>query len=211
MPFNPETSTAGLNMVSLGNDAYSAALPIGFSFEYFGTAYTSFTISSNGFITFSAQQDSGCCFYELPCNFEPSNLIAMGWTDLDPSQGGQISYVTRGAAPNRRLLVTFVDVPIVAAGAPTVGTVIVQAILREGTNEIEVHTVQQQGVTQFTRGIEGPATGGPIGAFLPGEVVSQLNLSQTAVRFTTGATPDGVGDACSNTTKVLGPSCFIIL
>jgi hypothetical protein len=53
-------------------------------------------------------------------------------------------------------------------------------------------------------------SGGPIAAFLPGEVQAVFNASQTAVRYTTSPTPDGVGDACSNSTKTQPSSCVII-
>ena len=36
----------------MGDDTYSAAVPIGFSFDFYGNTYTDCLISSNGYITF---------------------------------------------------------------------------------------------------------------------------------------------------------------
>ena len=60
IPFISQPAVA--NLVTLSDDAMSTALPIGFTFNFFGNAYTQFEISSNGFITFNLGANaSGCC------------------------------------------------------------------------------------------------------------------------------------------------------
>jgi hypothetical protein len=104
---------AGTN-VALGDDANSAALPIGFTFNFFGTNYTTFFIGSNGFITFGAGSTS-LTPQTLPNTGAPNNIIALAWRDLDPgSNGNLIRYQTLGTAPNRRLVVSFQNVPYFA-------------------------------------------------------------------------------------------------
>jgi hypothetical protein len=148
-------------LVSLSDDQVSGALPIGFSFDFFGNTYTNFHIGSNGFITFSTNTSSGCCSGQnLPTTTFPNDLIALFWEDLDPGNGGQpaineIRYATVGTAPNRTLIVEWDAVDHFSSGDNVTG----QIHLHEGTNCIETH-VQTQPATccNHTLGIEN-ATG----------------------------------------------------
>ena len=64
--------------VTLDDDQVSGALPIGFTFNFYGSNYTDFYISSNGFVTFTGGQDSGCCSGGLlPTSNDENNLIAL--------------------------------------------------------------------------------------------------------------------------------------
>lgn len=131
--------------VSLSDDAVSVALPIGFSFDFWGISYTNFYISSNGFITFNSGNDDGCCAGQnLPSTSSPNNLIAFAWEDLDPGNGGQpnnnlIRYQTIGTAPNRTLIVEFLNVEHISIG----NHVTAQVHLLESSNCIEIHTTSQ--------------------------------------------------------------------
>ncbi|MEX2595605.1 MAG: T9SS type A sorting domain-containing protein [Salibacteraceae bacterium] len=149
--FNPDTTSGGTN-VSLGDDAVSAQLPIGFTFRFFENQYTTFQISSNGFITFGSNTYNGCCSGQfLPNATLPNNLIAFAWEDLNPSQGGTISYQTVGTAPNRKLLVNFNAVPHFY----NVDNVTTQLQLWEGCGRIEIHTTTQPATCcNHTMGIE---------------------------------------------------------
>jgi hypothetical protein len=139
------------NAVSLGDDQVSGSNPIGFSFSFFCASYTDFYISSNGFITFSPSQPNGCCSGQfLPDGSTPNNLIAFNWTDCNPSQGGTITYTTIGTAPNRRLIVTFDDIPFYY-NYPFFS---VQTVLYESSNIIEIHTEYNDGSGGQTMGIE---------------------------------------------------------
>lgn len=138
--FAPASITG--TQVSLGDDQVSGALPIGFSFNFYGINYTEFYISSNGFITFSAGQPSGCCSGQnIPNAATPNNLIALAWEDLDPGNGGQpaenvVRYETIGTAPNRILVVEYFNVDHFSNG----NNVTTQAMLYETSNVIEIHT-----------------------------------------------------------------------
>lgn len=64
--------------------------PAGFRFNYGGVAYTSFYVSSNGFITFANPGSS------LPTNnlsTGPRTIIAPLWDDLQTGPAGRVSYV----------------------------------------------------------------------------------------------------------------------
>ena len=137
--------------VTLDDDQVSGALPIGFTFNFYGSNYTDFYISSNGFVTFTSGQDSGCCSGGLlPTSNDENNLIALVWEDLNPSSGGTIRYETIGTAPDRILVMEYVDVPYY----DTSNTVTAQLQLFEGTNRIEIHSSDVPSDGFATQGIE---------------------------------------------------------
>ena len=141
--------------VILTDDSVSGAIPIGFSFDFFGTAYSNLYISSNGFITFTAGSPNGCCTGQnLPNTATPNNLVAGWWEDLNPSGGGTHHYQTLGSAPNRVHVVQVTDVPHFGGG----NLVSMQYKLFETTNTIEVHyqAAPSDGGTH-TAGIENAA------------------------------------------------------
>ena len=166
------------------DDCVSTGLPVGFTFSFFGTSYTTFNLSSNGFIEFGANISQGCCAgRRIPLADGIDNIIAAAWTDLYPEGGGLISYETRGRAPTRYLVVDFRDIPWCCEfGVPRVST---QIILYEGSNAIEIHTANQQTGHTYTQGIE-DATGTQA-AFIPGRVAANYGIVNDAVRFTTSS------------------------
>ena len=164
------------------DDCLFTGLPIGFTFTFFGNNYSSFAVSTNGFITFGAGQSSGCCGgYPIPSPDDVDNVIAAAWTDLYPPGGGGIFYETRGQAPHRVLVIAFQDLP----WYPESGTsrVTSQIILYEGSNAIEIHTAHQSAGHGYTQGIED--ANGFQAASLPGRVAANYGLTNDAVRFTT--------------------------
>ena len=100
--------------VSLEDDQVSGAIPIPFPFRFYGVPVTDVFISSNGFVTFSPGQSSGCCSGRpIPSPFSPNNLIAGFWEDLNFPQGN-IRYAlheTVGSPGNRQFVVGFYNVP----------------------------------------------------------------------------------------------------
>ncbi|MEO6169264.1 MAG: GEVED domain-containing protein, partial [Chitinophagales bacterium] len=98
--FAPLSTTSGIN-VPLTDESVSGALPVGFSFKFYGIDYTDFYISSNGFITFDPFTGPGCCAGQYLPNYNfVKNLIAFAWEDLDPGLSGTITYYTTGVAPS---------------------------------------------------------------------------------------------------------------
>ena len=96
-------SGTGTQSVS-GDDSLSGPLNIGFSFPYFGNSFTSFKVSTNGFITF--RTDHSDSYYTngyLPDTSNPDGVVAALWDDLVVD--GRVYYQTLGTAPNRRLVV----------------------------------------------------------------------------------------------------------
>lgn len=146
----------GWTNITLSDDQVSGAVPIGFNFTFFGTAYTTGFISSNGFFTFTSTTASGCCSGQvLPNAGTPNNLIALVWNDLYPPGAGTVRYKTIGAAPNRTFILEFSGIPRCCG---SVAAVTVQMKIFEGTNCIEIHTNNQTSTGSATTGLEN-ATG----------------------------------------------------
>jgi hypothetical protein len=166
--------------VILMDEEVSGALPIGFPFEFFDSTYTSFYISSNGFVTFTSTSNTGCCDGQMiPDVNQPNNLIAIAWADLDPSSGGTIMYKTEGTAPNRKLTVTFLNVPHYNSMFTAVTA---QLVLYEGTHYIEIHTAATQGTSSdHTMGLENQ--NGTIGIAVPGRNASNWSIFSDFVQF----------------------------
>ncbi|MCC5945189.1 MAG: Ig-like domain-containing protein, partial [Bernardetiaceae bacterium] len=152
--FNKEDISATGTSITLGDDAVSAALPVGFTFNFYGNDYTQFYIGSNGLVAFGGTAGVAGAWnpQNIPNAANPNNLIAISWADLNPALGGTIRYQTLGTAPNRRLIVDFDAVAHFGAAATTATT---QAILYEGTNIIEIHSenIMSDG-TNRTMGVE---------------------------------------------------------
>jgi hypothetical protein len=173
--------------VTLGDDAVSGNLPIGFSFPFFGNTYSEFYISSNGFITFNGASGSGCCSGgTLPASDAINNSISWAWNDLNPVSGGTISYETIGATPNRRLLVTFTNQQHYANGAPANTS---QIILYETSNIIEIHTssISDDG-SVMTQGIEN--SGGTSAYFAVGRNSANWTATNDYIAFIPGVICD---------------------
>ncbi len=172
LPNAPES--VSLTTVTLSDDQLSNPLPIGFDFTFFGNVYNQFRISSNGYITFDMMTfENGCCQGQLiPDTWEPNNLIALAWNDLNPAAGGTIGYTTIGSAPNRILVVEFNSVPHFGGGGLPVT---VQAKLFESNGNIEIHSTQNSSDgSAHTIGVE--STNGSCGITAP-NMNASFNLS----------------------------------
>ncbi len=126
--------------LTLGDDQWSGVIPLGFSFDFFGTTYTNIVVGSNNILTFDASQAGGYCQWPIgaaiPSNTNPMNSIMCPWEDLLPPQGGSQLYATIGTAPNRIFVVSYCSVPMFSCiTTPFTGCV----LLYETTNVIETH------------------------------------------------------------------------
>jgi subtilisin-like proprotein convertase family protein len=177
--------TGTLTTVTLLDDQVSTAQPIGFPFTFFGQTYTEFYISSNGFISFSPGQPGGAVVGEvIPGAGLPNNMIALAWNDLNPENpGSTIGYFVTGTSPNQKLVVQYTTSHFGSASLPYV----VQAILSEGSNEIEIHTTSITDASAFypnpttTQGIEN--ANGTYGVTVPGRNSAIFSANNDAYRF----------------------------
>lgn len=98
---------------SYSTNQFVGPFNIGFAFEFYGNTYSSFYISTNGFMTLgSGATDS--VNDPIPSTSVPNNVIAPFWDDLmvdySPYNSGEVYYQTMGAAPNRQLVVQWDNV-----------------------------------------------------------------------------------------------------
>jgi hypothetical protein len=120
--------------VVLADDSSTPLLPLGFSFELYGVAYSALAISSNGLLSFTGITHNDAAPSPFPRAETPNAVIAAYWADLDPSSGGAVHFELRGTAPARRFIVQYTEVPFY----PGAGSATFQTILYEGTNEIVI-------------------------------------------------------------------------
>lgn len=199
--YDPDSSSTGTS-VTLSDDQVSANLNIGFDFTFFGNTYSTFNISSNGFITFAGPTStSGCCSGQLiPNPSTANNLIALCWDDLYPPGAGSITYYTTGAAPFRTLVVNFTDIPYCCNSTSAVS---VQAKLFETSNCIEIHTNYVNNASPATQGIENAA--GTEAYTYPGRNSSFWSSGESFISFCPPQGgfiylwPDGVTDTLNPT------------
>jgi hypothetical protein len=78
----------------------SAAIPIGFSFSFYGADYSELFVSTNGFVSFVPGFGDGCCGSSIPSTFPPDGLVAGLW-GICPDLG-EVTRQTIGTAPIAR-------------------------------------------------------------------------------------------------------------
>lgn len=121
----------------LSDDATTGAIAIGFDFCFYGSTYSNFYISSNGWLGFSGGPGtwSPAAIPSVVASV-PKNCVMGPWQDLNPSVTGTIQYQVLGTAPFRRLVVSWEAVAFFSC----TGTLNTQQImLFETTNVIENH------------------------------------------------------------------------
>lgn len=128
----------------LGDDCFSVAIDIGFSFCFLNNAYTECYIGSNGWVSFSPPPNPWTTFTSatIPSltSTVPKNCIMGPWQDWQPDgcapAGSCIKFQTLGVAPNRKFVVSFDNVPMYSC-TWLLGKF--QIVLNETTNIIENH------------------------------------------------------------------------
>ncbi|MBK7310273.1 MAG: gliding motility-associated C-terminal domain-containing protein [Sphingobacteriaceae bacterium] len=185
IPFAPQPTVGATNVI-LSDDSGTGALPIGFTFCFFGQTYTQFYIGSNGWIAFTAGQSTGFVSAAIPnAGFVPKNCIMGPWQDWHPGIAGgpYICYQTLGVAPCRRLVVSWRQCPMYSC-TTTKGTF--QIIIYETTNLIENHLTSKPACTQWAGGtaVEGIHNlAGTIGITVPGRNSTQWTATNNAWRW----------------------------
>jgi hypothetical protein len=143
-PFQPTA-------ISLNDDQFSGIVPIGFNFCFFGNSYSQCVIGSNGLLAFNTNYANTTCYANTGITFPintngalPNECIAFPFIDVDPSQGGSITYETMGNAPFRKFYVKFTNVPFF--GGLTTATNTFYVCLNETSNTAEIH-IQNKAIT----------------------------------------------------------------
>lgn len=95
------------------DDSYSAPIPLGFNFDFYGAQYNQIHVSTNGYISFSPQLQGSFSPWSysvtIPnATFPVENAFLGCFHDMNNSNAeGTITYATVGAAPYRKVVVLF--------------------------------------------------------------------------------------------------------
>lgn len=120
----------GTTSTATGDDAYQQNIPVGFSFNYLGTPYTQFSVSTNGWMSFA----NGATFdaYSPDLYSTTTNgAVAPWWDDLSTSA---IVYQTTGTVGSQVCTIQWTSLSYYFTSTRTINY---QVKLYEGTNVIE--------------------------------------------------------------------------
>ncbi len=157
------TPTQGVNL----DDCRWDNISLPFTFNFYGVDYTSINISSNGWVAMGSTTPSVTTGFNvaLANTGLPNSVIHLVTADLDlrTASGGTLEYFEDGSFPNRTFVILYTNAKFLSA----TGTVTVEAILKEGSNEVEIHTTsctnttknKAQGVENATGTLATVATG----------------------------------------------------
>lgn len=124
-------------------EGHKNGLPIGFTFNYNGTAYSTIGVSANGFAYFGAISDAdaaNAAYLNGLKDFMPTcrPIIAPFWEDAKYGSNDKVSYLTSGTAPNRIFTLQWTDMLLGWHNNPTpTPSFNMQVKLYENTNVIE--------------------------------------------------------------------------
>ncbi|HEX37581.1 MAG TPA: hypothetical protein ENG70_01785 [Candidatus Cloacimonetes bacterium] len=90
-----DISAVGTSVSFTHNDHAAGPYNIGFDFKFYGETYDEFIINPNGWIGFGSDW-TDWHNYSIPRADAPRPAIFGFWDDLDPIQGGEVSYYTNG-------------------------------------------------------------------------------------------------------------------
>lgn len=148
---------------SYPRDDDKAVVPIGFTFNFSDIDYTQVRIHSNGALQFGTDTgfhrqyiNSDLPITSLPARqggcarSQADRVMLVYWDDINPRLGGTVRYETKGIAPNRRLVVSWENVPHYNYG----GSYTFQVILYENGEFIYQYGVGNASGVSASIGVE---------------------------------------------------------
>ena len=168
IPYTAQVNTG--TQLFMSDDSQQGPFQIGFNFCFFGQTYTQFYVGSNGWISFTGGQPTTFTSQPIPTAnaLVPKNCIMGPWQDWHPGLGGQIRYQVQGVAPCRKLVVSWIGVPMYSCTGLQ-GTF--HIVIYESSNNIENYIQNKPPCLQWqngtaTQGIHNLA--GTVGIAVPG-------------------------------------------
>jgi gliding motility-associated-like protein len=184
IPYVAQTNTG--TSLFMTDDSQQGPFQIGFNFCFFGATYTQFYVGSNGWISFTGGQPVTFTSQPIPTGnaLVPKNCIMGPWQDWHPGIGGQIKYQIQGVAPCRKLVVSWINMPMFSCTS-NIGTF--HIVIYESTNYIENHIANKPACLQWqsgtaTQGIHNLA--GTIGISTPGRNSTAWTTVNNSYRWT---------------------------
>jgi len=154
------------------DDGSWSGLPIGFSFDFFGTPYTTVNAITNGNIQF-ASTNTNFTPGPIPSTSTPNAFIAMCWADLRlDGASNSLRYWTGGIAPNRYFAITY-TADFWNGGGDVTG----QIELYETTGDVRIFIQTTGGNTSSTKVVGIENTGGTDGGVPTGRNAGTWNVS----------------------------------
>lgn len=189
IPYVAQTNT-GTSLI-MSDDSQQGPFNIGFTFCFYGQTYNQFWVGSNGWISFSAGQPITFTSQPIPTAnaLVPKNCIMGPWQDWHPGVGGQIRYQVQGVAPCRKLIVSWINMPMYSC-TNLQGTF--HIIIYESTNVIENHIANKPNCLQWqggtaTQGIHN--TTGTAAVTVPGRNSTAWTTQNNSYRYTPNGAP----------------------
>ncbi|NVO01520.1 MAG: gliding motility-associated C-terminal domain-containing protein [Bacteroidetes bacterium] len=194
IPYVPYAFTGGTGVSVNTDDVWSPVMNLGFSFCFFGNAYTQAVIGSNGHLTFDLSYASGYDSYPVTTSLPstsnmPGNTISAVFRDIDPSISGSVNYYTTGTAPCRALVISWYDVGLFSCSTPHSTF---QMVLYENTNYIDVYIQDSPGSCSWQNGngivgIQNAAA--TVAVCPPGRNCAPFTAANEAWRFSPAGAP----------------------
>ena len=184
IPYVAQTNTG--TQLFMSDDSQQGPFNIGFTFCFFGQTYNQFWVGSNGWISFSPAQPTTFTSATIPsgAGTVPKNCVMGPWQDWHPGLGGQIRYQVQGTAPCRKLVVSWVGVPMFSC-TNLQGTF--HTVIYETTNVIENYIQSKPNCLAWAGGtaVQGlHNTTGTVAITVPSRNSTQWTANNDAYRYT---------------------------
>jgi hypothetical protein len=143
IPHNPYPYNVG-NNITMTDDTYSPVIQIGFPFKFFCAQFTSLVVGSNQILAFDPSLANQHCDWSVvdsvPNDTFPRGCIMGPYQDINPNLGGTIRTTVVGTAPNRKFVVSYLNVPMFSCTTIVASS---QIVLHEDTYDIDVFITQK--------------------------------------------------------------------
>ncbi len=136
----------GTPILGLGDDTNAGPYDIGFTFNYYGSAFTQFNFCTNGWMSFTSTL-STYGNTALPSSSAPLNMLAPFWDDQTFTSGGEAYYYSDGS----QLIVSWVNVPSYTSGG---GPYTYQVILNTDGSIVYQYSSMLDPLTSCTIGMQ---------------------------------------------------------
>ena len=144
---------------TFGDDDYSAAINIGFTFNFYGTNYNQVLIGDNGILTFNLTDANGFCPWStvpLPSGNPTGarNSVCLAWQDLFFPAGGTFYYQTIGTAPNRKFVVFYESIQYFSSSCQAPSQCFTGGVvLNETSNTVEMYIASKLSCAAWNNGL----------------------------------------------------------
>lgn len=192
----PFPFTGGTVVNADQDDSWSEVVNLPFDFCYFGDAYTSIQVGTNGLVTFNAtypENQGGTCPWSFSASVPSPSLVRNSifgiYMDIHPGldSAGEINYAFFGEAPARTFVANFPSQPYFSCTDPEDYNMTTQIVLYETTNVIEVYVNRRDSGCSWNNGnaligIQNAA--GTAGFAPPNRNTGDWSANKEAWRFT---------------------------